>query len=191
MQTIKFIIILSLAHLCLLGCNNPDGDYLDTSMSSVVSVSLPGVPDPDNNIEALEAAASSWSGDLSGVWQGELEYYAKYEEDPHPVLKPYPVFIELSKNDYGWTINSLYKRKSKKYKFYDVTVVGPRLEFTFEGKSFTTMNSPGGRRAIPYYATLIASGDEIKGVYREVIDEVGGQQFFVSYDVNLRRQPAQ
>ena len=184
MQTIKFIITLSLAHLCLLGCNNPDGDYLDASTSSFRSVTRQGVPDPDNNIEALEAAASSWSGNLSGVWQGEVEFYSNFEE------RQYPVLIELSKNDYGWTINCQRDGLADQ-KFYDVTVVGPRLEFTFEGFSFTPLDSNGEYQAIPYYATLIDSGDELKGVYREVIDEIGGQQFYATYDVNLRRQPAQ
>lgn len=168
---------LAFLYLIITACSEkPNDKYTDNQSSIQVAVTLEGVPDASYDIEELLVNSDKTVIDFSGKWDGILKYYSNGE------LAPYTLGIEFMHTDDGWIANSIGPRAEYE-QITNVSYTAPLLTYTYTG-FMTTLEG----EAIPFYAELIVENNKMYGVYSFLISELGGEQIFQRYDVELNKR---
>ena len=176
-----FAIPLALPFL-LLGLTSCDdnsderylGDQSNSSVKVIHSVKMKGQPAAVNDINSLTSLVGNQPVDFSGVWEGSITM-ARMGELMEKKLR-----VQFYQEDEIWKAKNVGEHGDY-YVIKNLTYKPPLL--TYERPSGTSIAG----RPMPFFAKLIVTQDEIKGLYKRLASEVGGQQLFIDYDVTFKK----
>lgn len=153
----------------------------DLRTTTTYEVELLGVPDPDfdgTRLLSLATEANTKPEDLFGVWEGTFDFYLS---DRH---LPYDFKIDIIADDKdGLPRINVVKGITAGDSFSDVTYNYPVLTMAFEGFLYSTEDE-----SLPLKAKMyLVDPHLMRGHYKQLISERGGQQYYTDYDVTMKR----